>query len=188
MDPQLCHSLSALWTFDTRLCVIQQQYSFSCSKSFSVVRVVCSRGSLFELLYTRSISSSHDRGHFLFVTQLTAYFFQSLVFNLTLVFVHAHHTPHFPLSLFFFSWWCGLASVVPPPPSVLQITPQLPLTGFVARVQETSKWLCASSVSPRRKPHTLRCDFENKLLHTKEALSVWQWRYARQSFVHPHHH
>ncbi|XP_057191460.1 abl interactor 2a isoform X6 [Triplophysa rosa] len=29
------------------------------------------------------------------------------------------------------------ASVVPPPPSVLQITPQLPLTGFVARVQET---------------------------------------------------
>ncbi|XP_016142758.1 abl interactor 2 isoform X2 [Sinocyclocheilus grahami] len=29
------------------------------------------------------------------------------------------------------------ASVAPPPPSVLQITPQLPLTGFVARVQET---------------------------------------------------
>ncbi|XP_035265972.1 abl interactor 2-like isoform X24 [Anguilla rostrata] len=29
------------------------------------------------------------------------------------------------------------ASLVPPPPSVLQATPQLPLTGFVARVQET---------------------------------------------------
>ncbi|XP_016405272.1 abl interactor 2 isoform X6 [Sinocyclocheilus rhinocerous] len=29
------------------------------------------------------------------------------------------------------------ASVAPPPPSVLQITPQLPLTGFVACVQET---------------------------------------------------
>ncbi|XP_058642839.1 abl interactor 2a isoform X4 [Onychostoma macrolepis] len=29
------------------------------------------------------------------------------------------------------------ASVAPPSPSVLQITPQLPLTGFVARVQET---------------------------------------------------
>uniref|UniRef100_A0AAR2LGJ3 Abl-interactor 2b n=1 Tax=Pygocentrus nattereri TaxID=42514 RepID=A0AAR2LGJ3_PYGNA len=27
--------------------------------------------------------------------------------------------------------------VAPPPPSILQITPQLPLTGFVARVQET---------------------------------------------------
>uniref|UniRef100_A0A8C0YGE9 Abl-interactor 2a n=1 Tax=Cyprinus carpio carpio TaxID=630221 RepID=A0A8C0YGE9_CYPCA len=32
------------------------------------------------------------------------------------------------------------ASVAPPPPSVLQITPQLPLTGFVARVQETSNF------------------------------------------------
>ncbi|XP_017547214.1 abl interactor 2a isoform X7 [Pygocentrus nattereri] len=31
----------------------------------------------------------------------------------------------------------GQASVAPPPPSILQITPQLPLTGFVARVQET---------------------------------------------------
>ncbi|XP_067299622.1 abl interactor 2a isoform X3 [Pseudorasbora parva] len=29
------------------------------------------------------------------------------------------------------------ASVAPTPPSILQITPQLPLTGFVARVQET---------------------------------------------------
>ncbi|XP_050974668.1 abl interactor 2a isoform X6 [Labeo rohita] len=29
------------------------------------------------------------------------------------------------------------ASVAPPTPSILQITPQLPLTGFVARVQET---------------------------------------------------
>ncbi|XP_051998956.1 abl interactor 2a isoform X2 [Xyrauchen texanus] len=29
------------------------------------------------------------------------------------------------------------ASVTPPPPSILQITPQLPLMGFVARVQET---------------------------------------------------
>ncbi|KAL4609037.1 abl interactor 2 isoform X7 [Arapaima gigas] len=28
-------------------------------------------------------------------------------------------------------------SLVPPPPSILQITPQLPLVGFVARVQET---------------------------------------------------
>lgn len=29
------------------------------------------------------------------------------------------------------------ASMAPPPPSILQITPQLPLMGFVARVQET---------------------------------------------------
>ncbi len=50
---------------------------------------------------------------------------------------------HSPLPLCFL-WSCGLASVPPPPPSVLQITPQLPLTGFVARVQETSKWLWAS--------------------------------------------
>uniref|UniRef100_A0A6Q2YP91 Abl interactor 2 n=1 Tax=Esox lucius TaxID=8010 RepID=A0A6Q2YP91_ESOLU len=31
----------------------------------------------------------------------------------------------------------GMCSLAPPPPSVLQITPQLPLMGFVARVQET---------------------------------------------------
>ncbi|KAJ8352307.1 hypothetical protein SKAU_G00237830 [Synaphobranchus kaupii] len=31
------------------------------------------------------------------------------------------------------------ASLVPPPPSLLQVTPQLPLTGFVARVQETKE-------------------------------------------------
>lgn len=54
---------------------------------------------------------------------------------------------HSPLPLCFL-WCCGLASVAPPPPSVLQITPQLPLTGFVARVQETSKWLWASLMRP----------------------------------------
>uniref|UniRef100_A0A3B3DWE6 Abl-interactor 2b n=1 Tax=Oryzias melastigma TaxID=30732 RepID=A0A3B3DWE6_ORYME len=35
----------------------------------------------------------------------------------------------------------------PPPPS-MQITPQLPLMGFVARVQETSKWLLAPRYEP----------------------------------------
>lgn len=59
-------------------------------------------------------------------------------------------------------WWCLLsclllcvsnrmplflisvaASLAPPPPSILQVTPQLPLMGFVARVQENSK--CALS-------------------------------------------
>ncbi|XP_065148911.2 abl interactor 2a isoform X2 [Paramisgurnus dabryanus] len=39
------------------------------------------------------------------------------------------------------------ASVAPPPPSILQITPQLPLTGFVARVQES-----ISEVSPPHPP------------------------------------
>lgn len=32
------------------------------------------------------------------------------------------------------------ASLAPPPPSILQVTPQLPLMGFVARVQENSKF------------------------------------------------
>ncbi|XP_030772050.1 abl interactor 2 isoform X5 [Rhinopithecus roxellana] len=31
---------------------------------------------------------------------------------------------------------CGHVSLAPPPPSILQVTPQLPLMGFVARVQE----------------------------------------------------
>lgn len=32
-------------------------------------------------------------------------------------------------------------SLAPPPPSILQVTPQLPLMGFVARVQENSKFM-----------------------------------------------
>lgn len=32
-----------------------------------------------------------------------------------------------------------VVSVAPPPPPVAQLTPQIPLTGFVARVQENSK-------------------------------------------------
>lgn len=34
-----------------------------------------------------------------------------------------------------------IAGPLAPPPPSMQITPQLPLMGFVARVQETSKWL-----------------------------------------------
>ena len=30
-------------------------------------------------------------------------------------------------------------SVAPPPPPMVQLTPQIPLTGFVARMQESSK-------------------------------------------------
>lgn len=41
------------------------------------------------------------------------------------------------LSLFLIS---VAASLAPPPPSILQVTPQLPLMGFVARVQENSKF------------------------------------------------
>ncbi|MGH0144566.1 UNVERIFIED_CONTAM: hypothetical protein FKN15_003931 [Acipenser sinensis] len=36
------------------------------------------------------------------------------------------------------------SSLAPPPPSILQITPQLPLMGFVARVQENSKWFTSA--------------------------------------------
>lgn len=48
--------------------------------------------------------------------------------------------------------WCSLCrpsclflrwlsvSVAPPPPPMPQLTPQIPLTGFVARMQESSKW------------------------------------------------
>lgn len=43
---------------------------------------------------------------------------------------------------------------MPPPPS-MQITPQLPLMGFVARVQETSKWplaLCPLCMTSTQSP------------------------------------
>lgn len=41
-------------------------------------------------------------------------------------------------------WNClVIAGPLAPPPPSMQITPQLPLMGFVARVQETSKWLLA---------------------------------------------
>lgn len=48
--------------------------------------------------------------------------------------------------------WCSLCrpscpflrwlsvSIAPPPPPMPQLTPQIPLTGFVARMQESSKW------------------------------------------------
>ncbi|KAI2660509.1 Abl interactor 2 [Labeo rohita] len=80
--------------------------------------------------------------HFLFVrqcllTKLTAYCLLFLPFTFTFfILVHCSHTPPSSVSLRFL-WFCGLASVAPPTPSILQITPQLPLTGFVARVQET---------------------------------------------------
>lgn len=37
-------------------------------------------------------------------------------------------------------FWLVIAGPLVPPPPSMQITPQLPLMGFVARVQETSKW------------------------------------------------
>lgn len=41
-------------------------------------------------------------------------------------------------------WYClVIAGPLAPPPPSMQITPQLPLMGFVARVQETSKWFLA---------------------------------------------
>uniref|UniRef100_A0A8C1KW16 Abl interactor 2 n=1 Tax=Cyprinus carpio TaxID=7962 RepID=A0A8C1KW16_CYPCA len=83
-----------------------------------------------------------ESDHFLFVrqclhTKLTADCLLFFPFTFTFfILVHAHTLPPSSVSLCFL-WSCGLASVAPPPPSVLQITPQLPLTGFVARVQET---------------------------------------------------
>lgn len=35
----------------------------------------------------------------------------------------------------------ALVSVAPPPPPMVQLTPQIPLTGFVARMQESSEYL-----------------------------------------------
>uniref|UniRef100_A0A672PZ03 Abl interactor 2-like n=1 Tax=Sinocyclocheilus grahami TaxID=75366 RepID=A0A672PZ03_SINGR len=82
---------------------------------------ICTAGSL--AIHPSSFLPRGD--HFLFArkclhTKLTAY---SLLFSLS-------HS----LSL---SWFIAHTHS-PPPPSVLQITPQLPLTGFVARVQETN--------------------------------------------------
>lgn len=34
----------------------------------------------------------------------------------------------------------AVVSVAPPPPPMVQLTPQIPLTGFVARMQESSKY------------------------------------------------
>lgn len=58
-------------------------------------------------------------------------------------------TAAFVCSLFFFlcpfdfpNMVCVLlpVSIAPPPPPMPQLTPQIPLTGFVARVQENSKF------------------------------------------------
>lgn len=44
------------------------------------------------------------------------------------------------LYVFFLSSLCWLSvSIAPPPPPMPQLTPQIPLTGFVARMQESSK-------------------------------------------------
>ncbi|XP_064848218.1 abl interactor 1-like isoform X1 [Oncorhynchus masou masou] len=48
-------------------------------------------------------------------------------------------------------------SVAPPPPMV-QLTPQIPLTGFVARVQETSKSLTHTRVTSKRLPQSYISD------------------------------
>uniref|UniRef100_A0AAQ4R1S4 Abl-interactor 1a n=1 Tax=Gasterosteus aculeatus aculeatus TaxID=481459 RepID=A0AAQ4R1S4_GASAC len=46
-------------------------------------------------------------------------------------------------------------SVAPPPPPMPQLTPQIPLTGFVARMQESSNMHCAySPPPPPPPPHT----------------------------------
>lgn len=36
--------------------------------------------------------------------------------------------------------FAAVVSVAPPPPPMVQLTPQIPLTGFVARMQESSKY------------------------------------------------
>lgn len=46
-----------------------------------------------------------------------------------------------PLSLILHTFFVFAVSLAPPPPSILQVTPQLPLMGFVARVQENSKFM-----------------------------------------------
>lgn len=58
----------------------------------------------------------------------------------TLYFLSLIHCPC--LAVFFsflFPPWLSV-SVAPPPPPMPQLTPQIPLTGFVARMQESSKW------------------------------------------------
>uniref|UniRef100_A0A8L0DVV3 t-SNARE coiled-coil homology domain-containing protein n=1 Tax=Oncorhynchus mykiss TaxID=8022 RepID=A0A8L0DVV3_ONCMY len=50
-------------------------------------------------------------------------------------------------------------SVAPPPPPMVQLTPQIPLTGFVARVQETSKSLTHT--------HTGNIKTTSSVLHIK---------------------
>lgn len=46
-----------------------------------------------------------------------------------------------PLPLILHTFFVFAVSLAPPPPSILQVTPQLPLMGFVARVQENSKFM-----------------------------------------------
>lgn len=56
----------------------------------------------------------------------------------------------FPVSVFTSLLRCVLlpVSIAPPPPPMPQLTPQIPLTGFVARVQENSKF--GSSATPEQ--------------------------------------
>lgn len=64
----------------------------------------------------------------MFVVLVTDFCFLFVSFS----FLYLLYFPHIVLLL--------PVSIAPPPPPMPQLTPQIPLTGFVARVQENSKF------------------------------------------------
>lgn len=66
----------------------------------------------------------------MFVVLVTDFCFLFVSFPFLYLF-YFPHTVLFPLLP---------VSIAPPPPPMPQLTPQIPLTGFVARVQENSKF------------------------------------------------
>ena len=64
----------------------------------------------------------------MFVVLVTDFCFLFVSFS----FLYLFYFPHSVLS--------SPVSIAPPPPPMPQLTPQIPLTGFVARVQENSKF------------------------------------------------
>lgn len=64
----------------------------------------------------------------MYVVHVTDFCFLFVSFS----FLYLFYFPHTVLSL--------PVSIAPPPPPMPQLTPQIPLTGFVARVQENSKF------------------------------------------------